>query len=490
MNIKKKIEKYSGKLNKKHKKLAIILAAGHGKRIKSEKSKMLHEIWGKSTIKRVADAVSKGLGTDNIVFVLGIKADEVLNAIDKKENYIFVYQEEQLGTGHAVKVAFTHPEIKNFEGDIYIFPGDIGLLTPNTVKEFSDFFEKSDDDMCVLTAKYKGEPLYNYYGRIVRYKDKSDKDFYNKVIAIKEYKDIIKAPEDALFEYEYHGRKIIFSREDLLNLTEFNTGIYAFKSQNLPEYLKEIKDNNVQKEIYLTDLIEIYNRNGLKVGAYSIDDESDVLGFNVKSVLKYMEHLYREKVYDMLKDIILIEDSEHFYIADEVVEQIIKLDKERGPLDIVIGINAYIGKDVVLNKKSYIGNNVMLTGKIILGENVYIGENSLFSNYEGQTIKISDNCHFVGNARIKGEVEIGENCRIESGVRITGSTEYPVKIGKNVTIKGITYIFGSVIEDKILIEHSVIKQKYVEAVKKKNNQIQAIRYILPLPEGMDSLQDL
>ena len=85
---------------------------------------------------------------------------------------------------------------------------------------------------------------------------------------------------------------------------------------------------------------------------------------------------------------------------------------------------------------------------------------------------------------------IGDNVRIESGVRITGSNEYPVTIEPNVLIKGTTYIFGSKVEAGVEIEHCILKKKHVVAIQRKDGSIQPIRYFLPLPVGLDSLENL
>jgi bifunctional UDP-N-acetylglucosamine pyrophosphorylase/glucosamine-1-phosphate N-acetyltransferase len=127
--ILKVLAELSDTLDPKGRELSIILAAGHGKRIKSEKSKMLHEIWGKPSVWRVCEAARKGLSCSNQIVVVGIKALEVANALGKRKNRVFVYQDEQRGTGDAVKVALDSGWVDSYGGDIYIFPGDMGLLT-------------------------------------------------------------------------------------------------------------------------------------------------------------------------------------------------------------------------------------------------------------------------------------------------------------------------------------------------------------------------
>ncbi|MCX8010666.1 MAG: NTP transferase domain-containing protein, partial [Ignavibacteria bacterium] len=141
---------------------AIILAAGHGKRIKSNVSKMLHRIWGVPTVVRVYDACKDGLDSPAIIIVVGIKADEVAQEIGKKENTNFVFQEVQNGTGHAVQIALSPLREINFEGTFYVFPGDMGLIDSESVKHFKESFQNSNADMMVLIGIYEGDYQNNY----------------------------------------------------------------------------------------------------------------------------------------------------------------------------------------------------------------------------------------------------------------------------------------------------------------------------------------
>ena len=91
---------------------------------------------------------------------------------------------------------------------------------------------------------------------------------------------------------------------------------------------------------------------------------------------------------------------------------------------------------------------------------------------------------------VKGNTIIGKHTRIESSVNITGSDEFPTRIGDNVLIKGTSYVFGAIIESGCWIEHSVIIKQHVDCVRKKDGTIQKIKYFLPLPEGIDSLRPI
>ena len=169
--IVKTIKKLSSPFNQKCKELAIILAAGHGKRIKSQRSKMLHTIWGIPTVERVHNACTKAVKGINSVVVVGIKAIDVLNVLGKKSNTTYAYQEEQNGTGHAVQVALK--SIKNFpdDGIVYVLPGDMGLIDAETISSFRKSFIESQAEMIVLTGVFQGDAKENNYGRIIRVKE-------------------------------------------------------------------------------------------------------------------------------------------------------------------------------------------------------------------------------------------------------------------------------------------------------------------------------
>ena len=98
------VKEYSSPLDHNIPRISIILAAGHGERLKSSTSKMLYEIWGLPTIIRVSRIAKRGISTLNQIIVVGIKAKDVIETVGRKENTQFVYQKEQRGTGDAVRV--------------------------------------------------------------------------------------------------------------------------------------------------------------------------------------------------------------------------------------------------------------------------------------------------------------------------------------------------------------------------------------------------
>ena len=480
--------------------VGIVLAAGHGKRIRSETSKMLHEIWGQPTAVRVARAVQEGLDSPNQVIVVGIKGAEVARAAGPQPGRLFAYQENPVlgqpaGTGDAVRVGLQAFPAAAADRDVYIFLGDMGLLTGQVVAQFRASFESTACDMMVLTGLYSGPAEANTYGRIVRVPatDAAGQpagDDRDKVIEIRDHKDILSLDPATPYEAAYNGRTYAFTRQALLETPEINTGVFAFRESALRTYIQQLDTDNAQGELLLTDLVQIFNQHQLVVRAATADSEEELLAFNVKSVWRQMQAIARRWAYDRLKDTITIADEENFFIADEVIEQILNMDAERGPLDIVIGQGVHIGPQVQLNRRVTIGDHSHLSGHVVLGEGVQIGAGVELSAYPAQTLRLDDGVQVLSRNIIKGNLQIGAHSCIESGVLLTGSDEHPMRVGERVTIKGTSYLYGCHIDDDLLIEHSVIKCKRVEQVRRRDDSIQPIRYVLPQPEGLDSIAEL
>ncbi len=493
--VNEKVEKLSSELNYTYNEIAVILAAGHGKRIKSQKSKMLHKIWEIPTVERVYNASRKGIEKINSIIVVGIKANDVMEVIGKRENNVFAYQEIQNGTGHAVQVALEKIDEKLFDGIVFVLPGDMGLIDEATLETFRNNFLASQADMMVLTGVYQGDPLNNSYGRILRVKDKdkngkSPGQDKGKVIQIMEFKDILALKDNTIYKVKYNGKDYAFTKSELIENNEFNSGVYAFDYKKLIELIGSLSSDNVQQEIYITELIDLFNKRGYSVAASMPAKPYAVMGFNNKSVLKEMEAIARAQVYDKLKDIIEIADPDDFFIHENVVHDILELDKIGIPLDITVGKGVYIGKGVKLNYNVTFKSDAYVNGDVRFGKNVVIFQNVYLSCFPNQTLNIGNGVQILWGDIIKGNMVIGDGARIESSVNMTGSDEFPLKIGKNVLVKGTSYIFGSVVEDNVHIEHSVIIRKHIKAVKLIDGTVIPVKFFIPQPEGTDSIEGI
>ena len=456
---------------------------------------MLHTIWDVPTVERVYNACLDGIKDISLIVVVGIKAIDVMRVLGKREFTAYAYQEFQNGTGHALQIALGKINDKNFNGNIYVLPGDMGLINKETMSRFRKDFINSGSDMMVLTGIYEGDPSENHYGRIIRVKEKDEKGKSSgkdngRVIEILEYKDIMALPEGQKYKTNFNGRIYAFTKEELIGNNEFNSGVYSFNYKILINLVNQLSSNNAQGEVYITDLISLFNKNNYAVMAVSPDEQHVVMGFNNKSVLKEMETVARMYNYNRLKDIIEIDDPDDFFIHESVIDQIIELDKLNVPLDIIIGKGVFIGKGVRVNYNNEFKQNSYVEGDIRLGKNVIIWKDVQISAFSGQTMKIGDDVQILWGNTIKGNIEIGSGTRIESSVRLTGSNDFPLRIGSDVLIKGTTYIYGSIIENGIYIEHSVIIKKKVKRHVMTNGVIQPIRFYIPVPEGIDVIEDL
>lgn len=486
------LKSYSTQFEHNNKNTAIILAAGHGKRIKSNTSKMLHKIWEVPTVERVANACLLGFSDVNIIIVVGIKAHEVIKTLGKKKSQSFAYQEVQHGTGHAVQIGLLNIS-ENYDGHVYVFPGDMGLIDKDSIRFFHDEFNNSNSDMMVLTGIFEGAVEDNYYGRIIRVKE-NDKNGNpspdsGRVIEIKEFKDILSLDENTPYLAEFNERVYAFTKSELINNREYNSGVFAFKCKPLNELINKLGSDNVQNEIYLTDLIDIFNKHNYSVGAVSPLKQYVVMGFNNKSVLLEMNEIVKKNVYEKLKDIITIDDPNDFFIHEDVVEELVLKDAEGTVLDVIIGKGVYVGKYVKLEPGVKIKRNTRIEGNVEIKENSIIHENCNISCYYGQRIIINKNCEIYSGNSITGNVEIGENSIVGSLVKISGSDTYPTKINDNCKIKGISNIFGSIIDSNFDIENSVICKKNLLKPTNYKGERFSVKNFAEIMEGTEAIRE-
>jgi len=298
-----------------------------------------------------------------------------------------------------------------------------------------------------------------------------------------ENKDIHALPDSKPYKIKFNNRVYSYTKDELIRNNEFNSGVYAFRYKKLVELISLLKSNNIQNEIYVTDLIDLFNKRGYAVQAVSPENQHVVMGFNNKSVLKEMEAVARNNVYEKLKDIIEINDPDDFFIHESVVEDILKMDKKNIPLDITIGQGVHVGEGVKLNYRVHLKHDVYVTGNVIFGKDVTVWRTVHLSNYPGQKLHIGNNVEIFRGDILKGNIKIGDGSRIEANVKMTGSDEYPLRIGKNVIIKGASYLFGTKVGDNSEIEHSVLKMKKIKAGS-------AVRFYLPEVEGLDSITEI
>lgn len=238
---------------------AVILAAGKGTRMKSDLPKVVHTIEGKCLVDYAIEAAA-GAGAGEICLVLGYK-HEVVRASILHKDVKYVLQEEQLGTGHAVKCA---KDFLGEDGQTLILFGDTPLITAETLKRLKTYHSERGNAVTVLSAMIE-DPTG--YGRIIR---DADGNFVKSV----EHKD---ADETELMSHE------------------INSGMYIFETKELKEALDKIQPNNAQGEYYLPDALTIIKEKGLAVDAFALESPEDITGVNDQEQLKAATEVIRRR---------------------------------------------------------------------------------------------------------------------------------------------------------------------------------------------------
>jgi UDP-N-acetylglucosamine diphosphorylase/glucosamine-1-phosphate N-acetyltransferase len=230
---------------------AIILAAGKGKRMKSELAKVMHPLCGLPLLTH-SIAAARAAGAEKIVVVIGHQAEQIRAGFGD-QGLIFVEQREQLGTGHAVLQAAG--AFREDQGTIVILCGDVPLIRPETIRSLYDRHHTEGATVTVLTT-IPEDPAG--YGRVV----KTDG---GRVVRIVEEKDA--SPEEK-------------------RIREINTGIYCVESRFLFPAVAGLGNRNAQREYYLTDIVEIACKNGLPARSSIAPDPTEVMGINTPEELE------------------------------------------------------------------------------------------------------------------------------------------------------------------------------------------------------------
>jgi UDP-N-acetylglucosamine diphosphorylase/glucosamine-1-phosphate N-acetyltransferase len=239
----------------------IILAAGMGTRMKSDKAKVLHTICNKPMINYVVETAVKIAGRD-VIAVVGHQADMVRQIVSKDTEVKYAHQKEQLGTGHATMCAIA--QIPENIKDVIVLCGDVPNLSSETILNLIDRHKNENNDATVLAVEIE-DP--HGYGRIIV-------DGKEKFVKIVEESDAN--------EYEKTIKVI-------------NSGIYCVDKIFLENSLTKIKNNNAQNEYYLTDIIEIGNTENKKIGLFVSEDYNEVIGVNSHDDLLLAEKLMERK---------------------------------------------------------------------------------------------------------------------------------------------------------------------------------------------------
>ncbi len=344
----------------------LILAAGKGTRMKSQKAKVLHQAGGAPLIEHVL-AAARPLSRE-IVVVIGHQADKVRECAAEAG---FVEQREQLGTGHAVVTA--RDQFDGYNGKILVLPGDVPLIETETLRKFTAFHREGGFAASVLTAEV---PNPAGYGRIVRQGDRG-------VAAIVEHRD---------------------ATPEILAIREINSSIYVFDAPLLFDALTKVRNHNAQKEYYLTDVVGILVQQGKKVGAFKAPHPDEILGINTRAELAGIDRILRRRKCDsLMADGVTIVDPDSTFIDAAV---------QIGPDTIVYpSVQIYgrtvIGEDVTIHSFSRISSSRIGNRSVVL-EGCILADSEL-----GDDISIGPFAHVRMNATLENGVKVGNFVEIK-----------------------------------------------------------------------------
>ncbi|MEQ6041398.1 bifunctional UDP-N-acetylglucosamine diphosphorylase/glucosamine-1-phosphate N-acetyltransferase GlmU [Staphylococcus saccharolyticus] len=416
---------------------AIILAAGKGTRMKSKKYKVLHEVAGKSMIEHVLNNVKQS-GVNQIVTIVGHGAESVKETLGNQSLYSF--QEEQLGTAHAVKMAEEH--LANKEGTTIVVCGDTPLITSETLQALIRHHESKQAQVTVLTASTFNP---HGYGRIVRNSDQT-------LERIVEEKDASEA-------------------ERLIN--EISSGIFAFDNQVLFEKLEQVNNDSAQGEYYLPDVVSLILNDGEKADIYNTQNFEEIMGVNDRVMLSQAEKALQKRINHFhMKNGVTIIDPDTTFIGPDVE---IGIDTTIEP-GVRIGGYTTIGEEVLVGQFSEINNSTIcsnanikqsVVNDSVVGENTKVGPFAQLrpgSNL-GAGVKVG-NFVEVKKADLKdgakvshlsyiGDAEIGERTNIGCGtitVNYDGVNKFKTIVGKDAFIGCNTNLIAPVtVGDQSLI---------------------------------------
>ena len=424
----------------------VILAAGEGTRMKSQRPKVLHEIAGRSLLGHVLAAVET-LTPKHVRVVVGSgreKVEEHIAAIAPKVTTVF--QEHRGGTGHAAQLALA--DLKP-SGTILILAGDTPMLTGESLAQLLEGHHAGGFTASVLTAEH---PDPTGYGRIIR----GDDDSLVRIVEEKDADEFEKAIE------------------------EINSGVYAFDAVKLAGAIGKLRNDNAQGELYLTDVIEILRNEGGKIAAVCIEDFTETLGVNDRVQLAEAAALLRDRINEKLmrSGVTIVDPASTWVDATSTISQDVTLlpgtaisgestigagaiigprttlvdctvangaeIKESYATSAVIGENASVGPFTYLRagtnlaantragafvemKNATVGEgskvpHLSYVGDASIGEGSNIGAATIFVNYDGvekHHTTVGDHVRIGSDSMLVAPVTIGNGAYTAAGSVIT-----------------------------------------------------------------------
>jgi len=396
--------------------VAIIMAAGVSSRMNTQLPKVLHEVCGRAMLAYVLDACRQ-VGVTRIYTVVGFGSEQVKQQFAKEADIVWVQQDEQLGTAHAILCCKEH--LKDFEGETLVLCGDGPLVRDETLRTLIGKHQMEQAAATLATAVLD-DPTG--YGRIIR-------DRYGNIQGIVEDTDC--------------------TREQLA-INEINPSYYLFNNKILFEAVEQVKPDNVKQEYYLTDAVSRIIATGHKVVAVTAVRPEEALGVNSRAELSVASKIMQRRIQQELMDHgVTIVDPDNTWIdaraqfgQDTVIEPFTYIHGE-----VKIGRGCRIGpfaylrhgtvlqNDVVLGVYTEVKNSMLADGVRVrhhsfigdatVGRNVNVGAGSITANFDGQKVNqtsIGDNCYIGSGAVLIAPLVIKDGTHINAGSVVTQET--------------------------------------------------------------------
>lgn len=351
----------------------LIMAAGLGTRMKSNRAKVLHELGGSPLIAHVT-RTARALDPRRIIVVIGHQAEEVERAVLDTVGGLasFVVQAKQRGTGDAVESARSMLESSN--SLVLVLSGDVPMIKIETLQKFIEHHNNAAADCTVLSVRLENP---SGYGRVIR----DESDAFQKIV---EQRD---------------------ATEEERKVKEINSGIYCFDARELFKALRSVEPANDQGEYYLTDVPTIILANGGTVSVFLHNEAREVYGINSRAELAEFENLVRRTAIRklMIESGVTFIDPSHAYISAE----------------------AEIGRDTIIHP------NVTIEGKTVIGEGCVIRSGArITSSRLGDGVTVKDHSIIVDS-------QIGANCSVGpfAHLRMNAVLEEKATVGNFVEVK-------------------------------------------------------
>ncbi len=383
----------------------VILAAGKGKRMYSDKPKVLHELAGKPLVQHVLDCATS-LQPRQVCVVYGHGGEAVPQAT-QQYGAKFIIQEQQLGTGHAVQQAMPH--LGNDSRTLILY-GDVPLIQHNTLHQM----QQAGDGLVLLTVNLDNP---TGYGRIVR-------DPQGDVQRIVEQKD---------------------ANPEQLEIREVNTGIMLVPTAKLREWLGRLKNDNAQGEYYLTDIVAMAVQDGMAVHTVQTAQRWEVEGINNKTQLAALERVWQN------------------FLANQLTAQGVTL---ADPMRLDVRGNLTCGRDVEIDVGCIFEGNVSLGDNVRVGaysiiRNASIGQGTDIAPYSHiNESEVGANCHIGPYARLRPGTKLADDAHVGNFVEIKNS-----EIGTGSKANHLSYIGDSTVGSRVNIGAGTITCNYDGANK-------------------------